>query len=186
MHSAPYTVEAEFLKQEDIDKEIHELLFSFRDFYRPGLAEELETLDQEYREIERKSEVAFMTLESIFSKKIEVTQDFLLQSPVKVVEQELRDIARNLPWPQGSSGGFWTTTATTTAGCHREVTKMMKKELWPLTNVVRYVAYDMVVVESDGVWAFILTRKSLIQASYSQIYLVNTLSRQAIIRADFA
>ena len=125
------------MNEDEVKLELHELLFNYRDLYRPGLAQELEGSDQEYMQIERKSEVAFMTLESIFSTQVEITKEFLLSEPVEEVERKLNDLAARLPWPEGSSQGRWTAPASTASDCRLKVTDLMKNELWPLTYIVR-------------------------------------------------
>ena len=140
------------MDEAEIEQELHELLFNFRDLYRPGLTEELEGRDQEYREIERKSDLALATLESIFPGKPEISKDYLLGLSVETIEQQLQVLARQLPWPEGSNRGRWSSGAKNPIACHAQVAEFMQNGLWPLTYVVR-VFLDAKVLETGLVLA---------------------------------
>ncbi|KAL8716089.1 MAG: hypothetical protein Q9225_006224 [Loekoesia sp. 1 TL-2023] len=136
-HTAPFTIEAEYCNQKEINNQLSELLISFREFYKPGLDEELENDQQLYHEIERKSEVAIFTLKSIFPK---VTKAYLRDDSPGAFERildQLRDLAVKIPWPAGATDGKWTATAESSMECHGKVSYFMQKGLWPLTNIVR-------------------------------------------------
>lgn len=140
------------MNEAEIKQELHELLFNFRDYYRPGLNQELAEQDHEYREIERKSELALMTLESIFPGHPEVTEAFLLGPSAETIEERLQELASRLPWPKGSKQGHWVSGATTPAACHKKVAEFMNNGLWPLTYVVR-IFLDAKVLETGLILA---------------------------------
>ncbi|KAI4118167.1 MAG: hypothetical protein LQ345_001717 [Seirophora villosa] len=120
-HTAPFTVEAEYCDQDEFDNQLLELLVSYRELHQPGLAKELEAKEQQYREIERKSEVAFSTLQSIFPDRAEVTNENLLDDGDGAFERifdSLRRLAKKIEWPVGAADGKWAATAASSAECH--------------------------------------------------------------------
>ncbi|KAL8647071.1 MAG: hypothetical protein Q9210_005769 [Variospora velana] len=139
-HTTPFTIEAEYCNEDEIDDQLQELLFSYRELYQPGLGKELEDNEQQYREIERKSEIAFSTLQSIFPDCPEVTSEELQDNgdgAFKRILDRLRRLAKKIEWPSGAADGKWTATAASSAECHEKVTYFMQNGLWPLTNIVR-------------------------------------------------
>lgn len=66
-HTENFTIEVEFVNMEEINEQILELLFSFRDLYRKGLEEE--AADVLYQRIEKRSEIALNTLQRVFPNK---------------------------------------------------------------------------------------------------------------------
>ena len=138
-HTDSFTIEVEFANPEEINDQIHELLFSFRELYKEGVMEESADV---YQEIERHSEIAFNTLQSIFPNRPEIevghlkgTEDHSFEE----IENGLRSLAQGLQWPEGSVNGKWTSTAANARECHDKVAYFMKNGLWPLTNIVRWV-----------------------------------------------
>lgn len=137
----PFTIEAEYCNKDEIDDQLQELLVSYRELYQPGLGKELEDNEQQYREIERKSEIAFSTLQSIFPDCPKVTSEKLQgngDGAFKRILDRLRRLAKKIQWPSGAADGKWTATAASSAECHEKVAYFMQNGLWPLTNIVRY------------------------------------------------
>ncbi|KAI4126304.1 MAG: hypothetical protein LQ338_003813 [Usnochroma carphineum] len=93
-HTAPFTIEAEYCDQEEINNQLHELLTSYRELYQPGLDKELEDNEQLYREIRRKSEVAFVTLQSNFPDHPELTHSYLRDEAAGAFERILENLKR--------------------------------------------------------------------------------------------
>ncbi|KAL9621176.1 MAG: hypothetical protein Q9204_008138, partial [Flavoplaca sp. TL-2023a] len=136
----PFTIEVEYCNEEEINEQLHELLFSYRELYQPGIEKELENNQQLYQEIERKSTVAASTLQSIFPDRPEVTPSQMKDQSEGAFErvlQNLKRLASLIEWPADAKNGRWTATAASAAECHDKVAYFMKKGLWPLTNVVR-------------------------------------------------
>ncbi len=145
-HLEPFTIEVEYANPEEIKEQLHELLFSYRHIYTPGLQEELSESDDEYRNIERKSEVALSTLQSIFPDCPETGENHLRgtwggtsDKTFEETESRLQSLAQDLRWPAGAENGRWLSTANDAAECHEQVAQFMENGLWPLTNIVRYV-----------------------------------------------
>ena len=139
-HTDNFTIEVEFANPEEINEQIHELLFSFRELYKEGVKEE--SADDVYQEIERHSEIAFNTLRSIFPNRPETEVGHLKGiegHSFEEIEIGLRRLAQGLQWPEGSVNGKWTSTAANARECHDKVAHFMNYGLWPLTNIVRWV-----------------------------------------------
>ena len=135
-----FTIEVEFASPEEINEQIHELLFNFRELYREGVKGE--SADDIYQEIEKHSEIAFNTLQSIFPNKPETEIGHLKGiegATLEEIEDGLRRLAQGLQWPEGSVNGKWTSTAANAKECHDKVALFMENGLWPLTNIVRCV-----------------------------------------------
>lgn len=112
----------------------------------PGLQDEITDSDDKFRAIERESEIAMLTLQSIFPNRPEVKPNYLRGKwggtsnlTGEEIEAELQSLAEGLSWPEGASDGKWLSTAADAADCHEKVAKFMEDGLWPLTNVVRCV-----------------------------------------------
>ncbi|CAD6572450.1 MAG: hypothetical protein ASARMPRED_005340 [Alectoria sarmentosa] len=103
------TLEVEFANPEEINEQIHELLFSFREVYRKGLEEA--TADDVYQGIEKRSEIALNTLQSIFSNRPETDAEYPKGTDghtFEQIESGLRSLAGDLGSPEGSIYGKWT------------------------------------------------------------------------------
>lgn len=134
----------EYATKEEIKEQIHELLYSFRLLYMPGLRDELSDSDDKFRAIERESKIARLTLQSIFPGRREAQPEYLRGEwggtsdlTCEKIEAELQSLAEGLSWPEGAANGRWSSTAADATECHDKVAKFMKDGLWPLTNVVR-------------------------------------------------
>ena len=143
-HPEPFTIEAEYANKEDIKEQIHELLYSFRRLYMPDLQKELEGYPDEFQAIERESEIAELTLQSIFPDRLEAKPKYLRGKwggtsnlTCEEIEAKLQSLAEGLSWPEGAADGKWLSTAADATECHEKVAKFMEDGLWPLTNVVR-------------------------------------------------
>ena len=120
----------------------------------PGLKEELAESDDSFRAIERESEVAMLTLQSIFPDLPEAQPDYLRGKwggksdlTCEDIEAKLQSLAEGLSWPEGAADGKWLSTAADATECHEKVAKFMEDGLWPLTNVVR-CAHDTLVQQA--------------------------------------
>ena len=110
----------------------------------PGLQDELSDSDDKFRAIERESEIAMLTLQSIFPDRREAQPEYLRGEwggtsnlTCEEIEAELQSLAEGLSWPEGAANGKWSSTAVNATECHEKVEHFMKDGLWPLTNVVR-------------------------------------------------
>lgn len=96
----------------------------------------------EYQLIEKKSEVALSTLQSIFpDNQVTTAQNLqdLAEGAFERLYKDLTLLATNLIWPEGAENGKWTSTAADVEDCNAQVALFMAQGLWPLTNIVRYV-----------------------------------------------
>lgn len=144
----PFAIEVEYANPEEILEQLRELLFRYRQIYRPGLQEELSESDADYRDIEKKSELAFSTLQTIFPDCPEIEEGHLRGSwggasdrTTQEIESDLQSLARDLQWPTGANNGLWHSTADNAEECYKKVEQFMEKKRWPLTNVVRHAAH---------------------------------------------
>ena len=110
----------------------------------PGLKDELAESDDSFRAIERESEIAMSTLQSIFPGRPEANSDYLRGTwggksnlTCDKIEAKLQSLAEGLSWPEGAADGKWLSTAADAIECHKKVAKFREDGLWPLTNVVR-------------------------------------------------
>ncbi len=139
-HSVPYTIEVEYCTDTEIDEQLQELLVSYRDRWRPGLEQELDESEKEFQNIEKRSEVALATLESIFGQVPEIDSQRLrdfTDGAFEGLHEDLKFLARGLRWPDGAENGRWATTAVDAEECQEKVGIFMENGLWPLTNIVR-------------------------------------------------
>lgn len=139
-HTEPFTIEVEFSTTEEMEEQLEELLFSYRQPYQQGLQAELGDSSLEYQSLERQSEVALATLQSIFPGREETSPVYLqdtLDGAFCRILDTLKQLASELRWPPGAVDGKWVSTAKTAIECNEKVGLFMQEGLWPLTEVVR-------------------------------------------------
>ena len=104
------------------------------------MEQELDESEKEFQNIEKRSEIALATLESIFGQVPEVDpqrlRDFT-DGALEGLHADLKFLARGLRWPDGAENGRWATTAVDAQECQEKVGIFMENGLWPLTNIVR-------------------------------------------------
>ena len=114
--------------------------------HKPGLVKDSSVAPEEYTEIERQSEIALSTLQSIFPGRPESEPDYLRGTwggtsslAFEGIEDALQSLAGGLNWPAGADkeNGWWKSNAENAEECRDKVADFMKDGLWPLTNVVR-------------------------------------------------
>ncbi|MCJ1266316.1 hypothetical protein MMC22_006199, partial [Lobaria immixta] len=123
-----------------MEEQLEELLFSYRQPYQQGLQAELADSPSEYQSLERQSEVALATLQSIFPGREETSPVYLqdtLDGAFCRILDTLKQLASELRWPPGAVDGKWVSTAKTAIECNEKVGLFMQEGLWPLTEVVR-------------------------------------------------
>lgn len=145
-HTAPFTIEVEYSNETDTQELLHELLYSYQEFWSPDverLAQSEKTEEtKEYNTIENRSGAALATLRSIFPEADEINTEYLKDrsdGAFDKILQRLKHLAQELQWPEGAQDGTWIATATDAGACREQVDLFMKNGLWPLTNVVRSV-----------------------------------------------
>ncbi|CAK7222837.1 hypothetical protein SBRCBS47491_004998 [Sporothrix bragantina] len=147
-HTAPYTVEVEYLAKDAIHDLLKELLWDYRRLYRPGFSQE-ETSDADFRHFERASEQAWSALSSAFGHKGREFTPQIAQDMSEGVDErllaQLTAWADEMEWPQSDiinggpphRDGFWTATAETTADCVALTKQFMLDRYWPFTKIIR-------------------------------------------------
>ena len=148
--TAAFTIRVNCSMKQHIEEQIDDLLFEFRAPHEPGILERLQQDSDEFRDIERKSEVAFSTIDSLLGKYGEITRDFLLDTSswdtdtskgsVEDIKTCLHGFAESIEWPQGTEGGQWEETAASPRECRQKVAQFMDNGFWPLIDTVKYVA----------------------------------------------
>ena len=142
-----------YSKDGEINEQIRELLITYRELFRPGLQNELSNTHEEYVHelsnaneyvhIQRRSRIAYETLQSIFPNEPDINAEVLgdwSEGALNRICNRLQVLAAGLDWPEGGLNGKWTSTAKTVKECHKKLAVFMNRGLWPLTDVVRYVS----------------------------------------------
>ena len=139
-HTAPITIEAEYLSSTGIEDLVRELLWSYRQLYLP-LVESNETTEQDYAKYQRESDYAWSALSAAFNHQSQFTKEFLRDmsdgSADRIADQ-LIQWTREIEWPTGTQVGFWTSTAETADECCEKTKVFMHDRLWPFTKIIRY------------------------------------------------
>lgn len=138
-HTAPITIEAEYLSREGIEEMVTELLWSYRSLYHPDL-ESSEASAKEYERVQRESSEAWSALEAAFGHHRELKEhSFRDQSPGSHDRLQAQLIAwsRDIQWPSGSSNGRYTDAVQTAEECCRSTAIFMSDSFWPFTKVIR-------------------------------------------------
>ncbi|MCJ1387007.1 hypothetical protein MMC17_010136 [Xylographa soralifera] len=188
-HKAAFTIEAEFLTSEEIDLELKELLHNYRQAFRDGINND--TAPAEYEEILRRSDVAIITLKSIFSAHHEISEEFLQDKSPNAFEHilhHLQSLASSLTWPEGAVDGRWTTTADNVENYRDEIESLNQEGLFPLIRIVR-VYLNALILKSGVALADMPglgdTNLARLQAAKryldrcDQVFIVNKINRAA-------
>lgn len=138
-HTAPITIEVEYLDREGIEEMITELLWSYRSLYHPDF-ESPTTSAEEYERVQRESSEAWSALEAAFGHQSELKEHrFRDQSPgsSERLQRQLIAWSQDIQWPSGSSGGRYTDAVQTAQDCCRSTAIFMSDRYWPFTKVIR-------------------------------------------------
>jgi hypothetical protein len=140
-HSAPFTIEAEYLSSTEIEELIEELLWSFRKPFIPHSKED-EPSKEEQEKNERESDQAWSALEAAFGHKDSFSREFLSNmnegASAKITKQLLK-WSKEIEWPDDGDSGFWEDTAEAIDECSEKTSIFMENRLWPFTKIIRYV-----------------------------------------------
>lgn len=138
-HTAPITIEVEYLSHVGIEDLLRELLWSYRQLYLP-LVESDETSEQDYARYQRESDYAWSALQAAFGHQTDFTKEFLRDmsdgASDRIIDHLIR-WSREIEWPNGGEGGIWTSTATTADECCEKTKIFMQDKLWPFTKIIR-------------------------------------------------
>ena len=135
--SEPFVIEMEYLNIQEIDEQLDELVFSSRKLLNLNVNE---ISEKELERLEKESELAFRTLQSIFPNHPHLSKQYLEDTSTGAEENissDLKEHARRLRWPEGAYEGNWSSTAPTAEACYYEIERFMSQGFWPLIKVVR-------------------------------------------------
>ncbi|KAF4335290.1 hypothetical protein FBEOM_10865 [Fusarium beomiforme] len=138
-HTAPITIDVEYLSAPEIRDLIKELLWSYRQLYLPGVESD-ETSEQDYNRYMRESEQAWSALHAAFKHKRQFTQKFaqdMSNGALERITGQLIEWAQEIEWPAGCVDGFWTSTAQTADECVEHTKLFMQDKFWPFTKIIR-------------------------------------------------
>ena len=129
-------MEVEYLNEAEINEQLHELLWSYRQLFT--VDKETDVNARDYEQMERESALALATLRGVFGSRAETEPDFLqAKDAFNSILGRLRGLAREISWPEGAQDGKWSSTAETAGQCHDQTEAFMKEGLWPFTKIVR-------------------------------------------------
>ena len=137
--SESFVVEVEYLNLEEIDEQLDELVFSSRKLLSLDINE---ISENELERLQKESELALRTLQSIFPNHSDLTRRYLedgSEGAEERISSDFKAHARRLAWPEGARDGHWSSTVDTAESCHSQVELFMGRGFWPLIKVVRYV-----------------------------------------------
>lgn len=137
-HTAPFTIEVEYLSEAEIEEIVKELLWDYGQLYLPGVEQELNA--DEYKKCCEQSELAWSTLRAAFGDRREFRKELLRDSSDEAKERALALLlqwTQELDWPEGGSDGMWRSTAQDAEECCEKTGQFMENRLWPFTRVVR-------------------------------------------------
>jgi hypothetical protein len=137
-HTAPITIEVEYLSPSEIEDVIKELLWSYRQLYLPG-AEGQSTSAQDYARYQRESAQAWSALGAAFKLKREFRENMLQdmsQGALERLTAQLIEWSREIKWP-GGGNGLWRSAADTAEECVEKTGLFMQDQYWPFTKIIR-------------------------------------------------
>ncbi|KFY43961.1 hypothetical protein V494_01724 [Pseudogymnoascus sp. VKM F-4513 (FW-928)] len=139
-HTAPITIEVEYLSMEEIEDLIKEILWCYR--RRHLLDAQDDDISQAERDkLERESDEAWSSLEAAFGhedgfSKEWLTKDMSEEGLITVANQIIQ-WAQEINWPAGADSGKWTSTADTADECCDKTSVFMQDKFWPFTKIIR-------------------------------------------------
>ena len=132
----------EYLSQPEIEDQVKELLWSYRQFYLPQVETD-ETSAADYNQYMRKSEQAWWALEAAFKHhaqwRKELLQDMSDGADIKL-QTQLIAWSREINWPESEEPGFWRSTAQDAAESRQKTNLFLQDRYWPFTKVIRCAA----------------------------------------------
>ncbi|KAJ9136605.1 Ras GTPase family protein [Pleurostoma richardsiae] len=138
-HTAPITIEVEYLSTPEIEALLKELLWSYRQLYLPDIESD-KTLPEDYARYQRQSAQAWSALEAAFKHKGEFKPERLQDMSDGALDRITTELIRwseEIEWPEGGVNGLWRSTANTTEECCEKTEIFMKDKYWPFTKIIR-------------------------------------------------
>ena len=136
-HSAPITIEVECMTQSEIEDFMSELLWSYR---QPYLSQSPNTPTKDKVRSIRESSQAWSVLKAAFGHHGEISEERLQDmSPFSLgrLTAQLWDWSREIEWPEGVTGGQWTSTAESELDCMKETWRFRNNQMMHFTKAMR-------------------------------------------------
>ncbi|KAH8649442.1 hypothetical protein BGZ60DRAFT_534676 [Tricladium varicosporioides] len=138
-HTAPITIEVEYLSKSEIEDLIKELLWNYRQIFLPEVEED--TVDaKDYARFQRESEQAWSALEAGFKHQRGFNKQLLsdmTESGLAKATDQLIKWAHEIEWPDDGNSGMWKGTADTAEECCDKTSTFMQDRFWPFTKIIR-------------------------------------------------
>jgi len=138
-HTAPITIEVEYLSSSEIEELIKELLWNYRQLFLPGMEKD-EVDAKDYLRCQKESAQAWSALQAAFKHQKLFKKEFLSdmsEGALEKVTDQLIQWTRDLDWPEGGINGVWKSTANTADECCKKTSVFMEDMFWPFTKIVR-------------------------------------------------
>lgn len=145
-HTAPITIEADFLSNPEIDEYIKELLWSYRQIKLPNMDDDDDATNKEFMRIKRESDQAWSALETAFKHKRQFKKELLSdmsEEGLRKATDQLLQWAHEIEWPQSGKPGTWTSSANTAEECCEKTSRFMEDRYWPFMKIIRYAPPDV-------------------------------------------
>lgn len=140
--AAPIFIEVEYLSQEQLEEQIRELVWNYRQFFHPDIEKDSVSAE-EYRRVQRESDKAWSALNAAFGHQTGFTDRMVSDQSDGALESVIKKLiewSKEIEWPQGEEGeddGMWTSTAETAEECCEKTNEFMQDRLWPFTKIIR-------------------------------------------------
>lgn len=138
-HTAPITIEVEYLSESEIEDLIKELLWNYRQIFLPEVEED-KVDAKDYSRYQRESEQAWSALEAGFRHQTGFNKQLLCdmtEGGLAKATGQLIQWAHELEWPDGGNSGTWKATAATADECCEKTSVFMQDRFWPFTKIIR-------------------------------------------------
>lgn len=137
--TAKYTIEIDRMTDAEIEEQLRELVWSYRNFHLWDLDEKGLTADDQ-KHLENKSKLAWDTLTSAFGSRKELTETYLKDSSDgadKKIQQQLKLWTDSLQWPADSNQSGWHGSAKDVKEYTSKMHQFLTGTLWPFIKVIR-------------------------------------------------
>lgn len=138
-HTAPITIEVEYLSNTEIEDLIKELLWKYRQLFLPEIeSDEVDAKD--YARYVRESEQAWSALEAAFQHQSSFSSNYIQDMSAGAfdrIAEQLIMWSRELEWPEGGNNGKWSSTASTAEECYEKTNVFTQDQFWPFTKIIR-------------------------------------------------
>ena len=127
------------MTDKEIDEQLRELLWSYRQFHLYDLNSNDVTADEQ-QSLEEQSKLAWSTLHAAFGHENLLTETFLRDTSPgaeEKLQEQLMQWTGRLPWPVNCRENGWFGTAETVETCNDQLESFRTGNLWPFVKVMR-------------------------------------------------